>query len=115
MPNHLPYNEFIQEKIASGEFWLLIATSLEWEYVVSKIQEEFFGPHLGDLSVFGSIVSEDLSLPIVYWMKKRVVPAEVLAFRVGLPVDVVRKAKIIKLRPFPEGPVKANVDYFGTA
>ncbi len=111
----LSYNEFIKEKIASGQFWLLIATSLEWQYVMSRLEQEFFKAGKDDIPGFGSIVPEDPRLPPVYWMKKTVVPAEVIAHRVGLPVAVVKRAKIIKLRPFPAGPVEPTVDYYGTA
>ncbi len=109
------YNTFIKEKVASGKFWVLIAPSLEWQYVMFMIGQEFFGSEIDDLSVFGTIMPVDPKLPPVCWVKKSMVPAEVLAVRVGLPVAVVKKAKIIKLRPFPEGPVKPTVDYYGTA
>ncbi len=109
------YDDFIKEKIASGKYWLLIAGSLEWQYVMAKLEEEFFVAGRDDLSVYGALVPEDPCLPPIYWMKKTAIPAEVIAHRVGLPVDVVKKAKIIKLRPFPEGPVKPTVEYFGTA
>ncbi len=113
---NISFDTFLAEKAATGEFWLLEAGSLEWHYVLSEIGREFFPGSDENLKDFGAIVPDDAALrDPVYWARKSMLPVEVLEKRLGTDCKVLRKAKLIRLKPFSAEKVKPTVAYYGTA
>ena len=116
MTQNISFDTFVQDALASGDFWVLSAGSVEWQYILSEIGGEFFPEALEKLDDFGVIVPDDRTLRApVYWARKSMLPVEVLAVRLGVDTTTLRKAKLIRLRPFPPEPTSPTVDYFGRA
>ena len=113
---NISFDAFVQDRIATGEFWVLSLGSVEWQYIMSEMGKEFFPKALDELDDFGAIVPEDRNVrDPVYWARKSMLPVEVLEKRLGVDAKVLRRAKMIRLRPFPPEPVEPTVDYYGRA
>lgn len=110
------FDVFVQDKVATGEFWVFSASSVEWQYVLSEIGKEFFPNAMEELENFGAIVPVDQpEKDPMYWARKSMLPVEVLEKRLGVDAKTLKRASVIKLKPFPPEPVKPTVDYFGRA
>lgn len=107
-------DNFIQGLADSGEFWLFSAGSYEWYYVLSGIGGQFFPGCEEETKDFGMLIPRDGSEPI-YWARRSMLPASEVERRFGVSAEVLEKAKLIRLAPFPKGPKEPNVDYFGIA
>ena len=107
-------DSFIQGLADSGEFWLFSTGSYEWSFVLSGIGAQFFPGCEEDTKDFGVLIPRDGG-DAIYWARRSMLPASEVSRSFGVLVEVLEKAKLIRLAPFPKGPKEPSVDYFGVA
>ncbi len=105
------FNKFVTALTDSGDYWMFVVEGDDWQFVLSRIQEEFFR---GVEEDFGMIFPATDAAPVC-WARKSRLPVEVVAARFGLTVEAVHAARMIHLRPLPPPPVQPTVDYYGEA
>lgn len=112
----IDFNKFVADLVATHDFWVFVVEGDDWQFVLHRIAREFFPDDLEQEigKNFGSIFPVDGGAPVC-WARRTALPVEVVAARFGLTADVVRKAKMIHLRPLPEPPVQPTVWYYGEA
>jgi len=101
----------ILEIIRSKEFWVIRTHAAEWQYTLNEIAREFLPKPAPAGSFFMGHIGEE----IVYFFGRRFIPVEVLAIRLGLDIEGLKKAHEVNMRPAAPEPKAPTVNYWGTA
>lgn len=112
-PHYSP--EQLQEKIDSGNFWMIECFSQDWLVILKDVIKNHYTDREGKLTGEVLIILGDFSTLIM--MEKSKLPVDVLATHLGTEAGALTAANLIKLWPMEEWkPVKTpTVDYAGSA
>lgn len=112
-----PSEAEIQEKIDSGNYWIIEALSGDWIVVISKILRDFYKPKEEGNKPKGEIYVIVGGSSVMVLLEKKALPVADLASRLGSTVEAVSASTYIKLWPMDQDPApkEPTVNYVGTA
>lgn len=104
---------FVKQLAQSRLYWIVAAFGVEWNYVLCRVADEFIGRERPDPDplVFLHGLPRDYPeygrfyMPVppdIHFYRRDKVPAEVLAVRLGLSTEEVRKADAVVMKQTKE-------------